>query len=162
MSGNIGYVKTGISRVAVVADTHGRFPESLKALLRGADEIWHLGDFCDAACLQAFRSLGPPLYAVMGNNDYGLDLPQSLRLLRHGRTFVLTHILPQFPSGADFFLHGHTHVPSDERRMGIRLLNPGTIGKPNKGAPPSWAWLEIPEEPGEIGWQLMKLEATPA
>jgi predicted phosphodiesterase len=43
----------------------------------------------------------------------------------------------------DFLLHGHTHVPRNERVGGCRILNPGSLGKANKGAPASWAWLEI-------------------
>lgn len=158
MAGHDQQVKNGILKVAVVADTHGCFPEALRPVWNTADEIWHLGDFSDSACLHAFQRLDPPLSAVLGNNDFGLDLPQSLRLTRKGRTFVLIHILPRMPSGADVFLHGHTHVPSDETRMGVRLLNPGTIGKPNKGAPPSWAWLEIPEPPAPIRWRIVPLE----
>ncbi|MCX7869905.1 MAG: metallophosphatase family protein, partial [Terrimicrobiaceae bacterium] len=66
MAANGGQVKAGVLRVAVVADTHGRFPETLREELNSADEIWHLGDFCDAACLEAFRRLDPPLRAVLG------------------------------------------------------------------------------------------------
>jgi predicted phosphodiesterase len=57
---------------------------------------------------------------------------------------------------ADFLLFGHTHVPRDEQVGDCRLLNPGTIGKPNKGSPPSWAWLEIIEN-GEVSWSLNSL-----
>ena len=38
-------------RIAVLADTHDRCPAGLPGRLRGADEIWHLGDVCDPATL---------------------------------------------------------------------------------------------------------------
>lgn len=150
-------VKAGVWRVAVVADTHGVFPAALAPTWAQADEIWHLGDFCDLSTLEKFRALGPPLAAVRGNNDYSLELPERLGLERAGLRFLLVHILPRAPSGADVFLHGHTHIPADERRGRLRLLNPGTIGKPNKGVPPAWAWLELGPAPGELRWHLQPL-----
>lgn len=143
-----------MTRIAVIADTHGRLPGSTLAELRKADEIWHLGDFCDLATLAAVRALGRPLEAVLGNNDFGLDLPGSLVLERGGKSFFLIHIPPRRAEGTAFLLHGHTHVPRDEMIGGTRFLNPGTIGKANKGAPPSFAWLTIPDE-GLISWETV-------
>jgi len=143
-------------RIAVIADTHGKLPSSIPGDLRQADEIWHLGDFCDLKTLDAVRGIGPPVQAVLGNNDYGLDLPASARLKRGGKTFYLIHIPPRKAGGADFLIHGHTHVPRDEMIGGTRFLNPGTIGKPNKGVPPSYAWLTIPPA-GMIAWEVVLL-----
>jgi putative phosphoesterase len=140
-------------RIAVIADTHGRLPAGAAERLRTADEIWHLGDFCDGATLEAVRSLGPPFYAVLGNNDWELDLPRTLHLERGGKTFRLIHIPPQRFGGADFLLHGHTHVPRDEKISGVRVLNPGSIGKADKGAPASWGWLTISDD-GAVTWEL--------
>ena len=58
------------------------------------------------------------------------------------------------PPGAQFALHGHTHVPRDEKTGKVRYLNPGTIGKPNHGAPPSFAWLEIGDD-GPPSWKIV-------
>lgn len=146
-------------KIAVIADTHGKLPLRVAEDIRTADEIWHLGDFCDAATLAAARRIGRPFYAVLGNNDFDLDLPKSLRLERGGRTFHLIHIPPP-PArigGADFLLHGHTHVPRDEQIGATRVLNPGTIGKPNKGVPPGYAWLDIDESTGAIDWRLVRI-----
>jgi predicted phosphodiesterase len=68
-------------------------------------------------------------------------------LERHGVTCRLIHIPPKPTKlgSCDILLHGHTHVPRDEMIAGVRVLNPGTIGKANKGAPPSYAWLELVE-----------------
>jgi len=144
--------------IAVIADTHGYLPTSVLPALRTADEIWHLGDFCDATTLQALIAIGRPFYGVLGNNDYALDLPEKITLERAGRSFLLIHIPPPFPGGVDFLLHGHTHVPRDESLDDTRMLNPGTIGKPNKGVPPSWAWLDIAED-GVVSWTIVPVAA---
>ena len=143
-------------RIAVIADTHGKLPHATLGDLRKADEIWHLGDFCDLAILGAVREIGPPVEAVLGNNDFGLDLPVSLSLDRCGRSFYLIHIPPRRAEGADVLLHGHTHVPRDEMVGGTRFLNPGTIGKANKGVPPSYAWLTVSPS-GAITWEVVLL-----
>lgn len=142
--------------IAVIADTHGRLPARAAEELKRADEIWHLGDFCDLATLEAVRALGRPFFGVLGNNDWGLDLPARLSLERGGRSFLLIHICPVRIGGAEYLLHGHTHVPRDEKINGTRVLNPGSIGKANKGAPASWGWLEV-SDAGEVTWGLERV-----
>jgi putative phosphoesterase len=144
-------------RIAVLSDTHDRYPPSLPGRLRGADEIWHLGDVCDPTVLGEFEQLGAPLRVVAGNCD-AHPWPLTLDLVRAGGRFHLVHIPPrQAPPGVQVMLHGHTHVPRDETDpLGVRWLNPGCITRPNRGAPASFAWLTI--EPGkEIQWQLVRL-----
>ena len=144
-------------KIAVLADTHGRLPEPVANAIREADEIWHLGDFADPTMVAALRRLGPPFVGVLGNCDAGIDLPETVRLERGGRSFLLIHIPPAKPSGADFLLHGHTHVPRDEMVNGVRVLNPGTIGKPNHGAPPSYAWLDVDAASGAVTWGVVRV-----
>ena len=150
---NTGTAQTAI-RIAVIADTHGSLPVEVAQAAKAADEVWHLGDFCNLAMLEEVRRIGPPVTAVLGNNDFGLDLPIHVMLERCGRTFRLIHIPPRQPQGVDFLLHGHTHVPRDEMEGTTRVLNPGTVGKANKGAPPSWAWLTIFPD-GSVTWELV-------
>lgn len=57
-------------RIAVISDTHDRFPGSLPGRLKAADEIWHLGDVCEPATLVEFQNLGRPLHVVLGNCDW--------------------------------------------------------------------------------------------
>lgn len=131
-------------RIAVISDTHDRFPPTLPERLRGADEIWHLGDVCAPATLVEFEQLGVPLRVVMGNCD-AHPWPLTLDLERGGARFHLVHIPPRaVPRGAQFILHGHTHVPRDETDpLGVRWLNPGCITRPNRGARASFAWLTV-------------------
>ena len=131
-------------RIAVLADTHNRLPLHVPHEIAGADEIWHLGDVTDGGVLDALRVLGRPLSVVRGNCDMNADWPWALDLEREGFHIRLVHIPPLMaPPGADLLLHGHTHVPRNERIGATRYLNPGSAGKPNHGAPTSYAWLEL-------------------
>ncbi len=143
-------------RIAVISDTHDKYPPTLPERLRGADEIWHLGDVCDPATLVEFEQLGPPLRVVVGNCD-SHPWPMSLELKREGVKFFLTHIPPvRAPRGCTAVLHGHTHVPRDETIGGVRWLNPGCITRPNRGAPASFAWLTVAG--GKIeAWEPVRL-----
>ena len=137
-------------RIAVLADTHDKFPATLPGRLKDADEIWHLGDVCEPETLAEFALLGKPLHVVRGNCDGHRAWPLELELVREGFKFYLTHIPPRdAPKGFAAILHGHTHVPRDELSAGARWLNPGCITRP-RGFPPSFAWLTL--EKGR-GWQ---------
>ena len=144
-------------RIAVISDTHNRYPPDLPQLLREADEIWHLGDVCEPETLVEFELLGRPLHVVMGNNDPDVGWPITFEPTRGGVKFHLTHIPPnRAPPGVQAVLHGHTHVPRDEVEGGVRWLNPGCISHPHRGAPPSFAWLSVAN--GRItGWDLVRL-----
>jgi hypothetical protein len=149
------------SLIAVIADTHDKLPEAMLADLSRANEIWHLGDVKDPAILGRLREIGVPVFVVRGNRDTGAageEWPMEVTLTRGGRTFRLIH-MPPAPGKlgeVDFLLHGHTHVPRDEVVAAVRVLNPGTVGKPNQGVRPGYAWLEVSAE-GEVEWRLVAL-----
>ena len=143
-------------RVFVLADTHNKLPPHLKAFAEGASEIWHLGDVCDPAILTEIETFGPPVTVVRGNCDGELSWPLVKDLNRNRVRVRLVHIPPSAPSGIDVVLHGHTHVPRNEVLGGVRFLNPGCVTRPNRGAPPSVAILEIAED-GALDWQLKPL-----
>ena len=143
-------------RIFVLADTHNRLPDSVRHIAKDADEIWHLGDVCAEAILDELRAIGPRVIVVRGNCDNNFDWPLVVNLVRGGLKVRLQHIPPDRPpDGVDVLLHGHTHVPRHERRDGVLFLNPGCVTRPNRGSPPSVAWLEI--RGGKIGWKLLPL-----
>jgi len=77
-------------------------------------------------------------------------------LTREELKFRLVHIPPEVPpENVDVVLHGHTHVPRNEKRRGVLFLNPGCVTRPNRGSPRSVAWLEIKN--GKIKWSLVEL-----
>ncbi len=141
-------------RIAVLSDTHDRLPPDIPPQLAEADEIWHLGDVCAPAILATLTAIGPPVRVVHGNCDYCPDWPLALEFELAGFRIYLTHIPPRrAPRGVDFVLHGHTHVPRNEQIGPTRFFNPGCITRPNRGAPASWAWLEL--HPGQApAWRL--------
>jgi uncharacterized protein len=143
-------------RVFVLADTHNRLPESVRAMAKNADEIWHLGDVCAEIILDELRAIGPPVIVVRGNCDSNVAWPLVLDLARGGLKFRLQHIPPDRPPGhVDVLLHGHTHVPRNEKHGLVLYLNPGCVTRPNRGSPPSVAWLKIVD--GRINWRLVPL-----
>ena len=142
--------------VFVLADTHNRLPESVIEMAKNADEIWHLGDVCAEVILDELQAIGPRVVVVRGNCDSNSDWPLVLDVVRGGLRFRLQHVPPdRLPADVDILLHGHTHVPRYERRGQILYLNPGCVTRPNRGSPPSVAWLEIADK--KINWKLVPL-----
>ncbi len=142
-------------RIAVLADSHNRLPAHVVEAVGTADEIWHLGDVTSEAIIVTLEKLGPPVRVVRGNCDSCLDWPLTLDFKLAGRCFHLEHIPTRHaPAGAEFFLHGHTHIPRDEMDGSVRYLNPGSVGRANKGAPASYAWLTL-EDDGLAAWKIV-------
>ncbi len=153
---NLNQLREEMQRIFVLADTHNRLPERVKEIARGADEIWHLGDVCTETIIDELRAVRPRITVVRGNCDSNLDWPLVVDLERSGLNFRLQHVPPdQTPNDVDVVLHGHTHVPRNERRGSILFLNPGCVTRANQGAPPSVAWLEIAD--GKMNWKLVPL-----
>lgn len=147
-----------MKRIAVISDTHDRYPVGLLARLHVADEIWHLGDVCESETLHAFQQLGRPMLVVLGNNETHNLWPLEIQLEREGFHFYLTHIPPRkIPARTQVVLHGHTHRPRDETdERGVRWLNPGCITAPRDGCASSFAWLELTRgQP--LGWRVEAL-----
>jgi putative phosphoesterase len=147
----------GLLQIFVLADTHDKLPAKIEPMAASADEIWHLGDVCDPGILQAIETFGPPVTIVRGNCDGQPDWPLVVDLKRNRIRFRLVHIPPDHvPDGIDVVLHGHTHVPRDERVAGVRFLNPGCVTRPNRGAAPSVGILEMAAD-GKMTWRLERL-----
>ena len=143
-------------RIFVIADTHNKLPQKIIDLARDADEIWHLGDVCAEIILDELRATGPPVTIVRGNCDSNSEWPLVVDLTRDGLKFRLQHIPPESPpDDVDVVLHGHTHLPRNEKRRGVLFLNPGCVTRPNQGSPASVAWLEIVD--GKVKWRLVPL-----
>ena len=142
-------------RIFVLADTHNRLPENVREMAKDADEIWHLGDVCAETILDELRAIGAAVIVVRGNCDSNFEWP-LVELARGGLKFRPQHVPPDRPpDDVDVLLHGHTHVPRNERCSRVVFLNPGCVTRPNRGAPPSVAWLEIAD--GKISWKLVPL-----
>jgi len=145
-----------ILRILVLADTHNKLPKKILDLARDADQIWHLGDVCEPTILDDLRAIGPRVTVVRGNCDWNSEWPLVVDLKRDGLKFRLQHIPPDVPpDDVDVVLHGHTHVPRNEKRGGVLFLNPGCVTRPSRGSSASIAWLEVRD--GKAHWRLVPL-----
>ncbi|MBF0486248.1 MAG: metallophosphoesterase family protein [Candidatus Omnitrophica bacterium] len=57
------------------------------------------------------------------------NVPQEIRIDCEGFKFFLIHQEPLKPKKADVVLCGHTHVFKDKKKAGVRVINPGSIGR---------------------------------
>lgn len=130
--------------MSIISDTHlphhgRRLSDEIVARLRRADAIVHGGDITDREALDELRAVGPPVHAVLGNNDDALQglLPERLTV-RFGSVRVgvvhdagaragrLERMRRRFP-GHDAVIFGHSHVPLHERADdGFQIFNPGS------------------------------------
>ncbi|MCF2670781.1 MAG: YfcE family phosphodiesterase [Clostridiales bacterium] len=144
-------------KALVFSDSHGRTIDMYDAIERECpDAVFHLGDCYEDACdlRRSYPSL--PVYAVLGNNDWGQDAPTQAVVRvggvsvyfahghREGATFASPGRLPQHAAekGCTLALYGHTHVVYHERHGAVEVLNPGSISLPRSG-PASYARLTI-------------------
>jgi uncharacterized protein len=141
-------------RLLVISDSHGNYPQVLKAheLAGPVDHIIHLGDGADDALLLE-QLLEVPIFQVGGNCDMDYRLPQELTLdlgacrlfLTHGNRHMVKSGLRQLIDkgmevGATVTLYGHTHRPAVHRESGMLLVNPGAL---KQGLPGSYAILTV-------------------
>ncbi len=145
--------------IGIIADTHDRWNPRIAELFGQVDEIWHLGDVCHEPILDQLRAINRKLTVVLGNNDFALDLPVSLDLVRGEERFHLIHILPRRMPPSDWVLFGHTHRPADENHRGVHLFNPGSAGRANKGAPLSVGFLTR-EKGGKFRAKIVPLQSS--
>ncbi len=133
-------------RIGVVSDTHGSLSTAIKLIreMGELDLLLHAGDYYrDAAALA--REFNLPVRAVVGNCDLAakgpveeyIELAGWRILLCHGHRYrVKIGLLPLFylaqEMGADLVVFGHTHRAEEFTRGGIKFLNPGTAGVPNR------------------------------
>jgi putative phosphoesterase len=143
MSGSAGEL------LGIMSDSHGRFARVRRAVQLfdrlGVAEIIHCGDVGGMEVLDEL--VGRRCRFVWGNTDVsdqgigaylstvGLPEPGPAPLaVESGRKRILVFHghEPTFRSAiatqaADYVLHGHTHVPRDERIGGVRVINPGAL-----------------------------------
>lgn len=129
-------------RAVVLADTHLRdgggrdLPAPAWRELERADVILHAGDVTGTELLAALRKTAT-VHAVLGNNDHGIVLPETVVVELAGVRVAMIHdsgpragregrLRRRFPD-AQLVVFGHSHIPWDAEGLdGQRLLNPGS------------------------------------
>ena len=134
-------------RLAVCSDGHGVWESAAGRLAaEKVDGVVYLGDRVSDGENVA-RILGVPLWCVRGNCDlsYTYDServiePEGVRiLLCHGDRHQVKSGLWRLSYRAEelgcrVVLFGHTHIWCDVEDHGVRLCNPGSMGKARDGA----------------------------
>jgi uncharacterized protein len=135
-----------VTTLGVISDTHlprgeRRLPDSCVARLRAADLILHAGDLVSVAFLEELRALGPPVHAVLGNQDeaaLAALLPERTIVTVDGVRIGMIHDagpaqgrlrrMRKAFGDCDAVVFGHSHIPlhetSDDGRF--QLFNPGS------------------------------------
>lgn len=129
-------VDLDVTRIGVIADTHGLLRPEVLAVFANVDHIVHAGDVGGGDVIDSLRAIAPVTF-VDGNNDDsdGFDI---VRFTIGGVRILLTHILPRpheprpevreaLPA-VDVVIFGHSHLPHNEVVGGVRFFNPASAG----------------------------------
>src|SRR5437773_11204246 len=78
-------------KIGVLSDTHGHFDPKIPKLFAGVDHILHGGDI-GLPWLSLELEQIAPVTAVLGNNDAGLDIKETIVVEVGDRNFMTHHI----------------------------------------------------------------------
>jgi putative phosphoesterase len=134
-----------LKKIALLSDTHGYLDPRIFEYFAECDEIWHAGDFGNAAVSESLSSF-KPLRGVYGNVD-GQDVRkfhnETNAFVCEGVNVLMLHI-GGYPGrysamareyikikDPDLFICGHSHilkVMRDPYRPKLLHINPGAAG----------------------------------
>lgn len=137
--------------LGILSDSHGQADRTHRAIealqAAGATRFIHCGDVETEQVLDQLAALDA--HVVFGNcdpartlgryaRDIGLRVHHPMgRMEADGHSLAFTHgddpdlMQAAVDEGAHFLLHGHTHVRSDSRLGGTRVINPGALHRAN-------------------------------
>jgi hypothetical protein len=152
-------------KVGLISDTHGHLDPAIATLFRGVEHILHAGDIGPLSVLLEIEDIAP-VTAVLGNNDFGLDLEVTKQVELAGRRILVHHILdPSNPppgfrarlarTPCDAVVFGHSHRAASLTIGGTLYVNPGYAGRPRFGQPRSVAILHC--EPAGLRPEFLTL-----
>lgn len=156
-----------MSRVLILADTHGIIDSRIAVLAHNCDIAVHAGDVGNASVIDALRAGGARVIAVRGNNDVPskwprddrrvldalkdtaeIELPGGLLIATHGDRYTPTkrhaRLRAEFP-GAHAVVYGHSHRLAIDDAISPWILNPGAAGRARTYGGPSCLMLEANE-----------------
>lgn len=133
-----------MKRIGLISDTHSYLDEKVFEHFKDVDEIWHGGDFGNAAIADALKAF-KPLRGVYGNID-GYDIssefPEELIFMCEDVKVFIKHIggYPgRYAPGVkniiakekpQLFISGHSHILKIQYDAALQCLhiNPGAAG----------------------------------
>lgn len=148
-------------RIGVLSDTHmtgyqPEFAEKLRRHFAGVDMILHAGDLTSILVLDALEA--PEVLAVRGNMDgpeAAANLPTKRVITAGAFKIGLIHgwgsprglagrVAREFEE-VDAVVFGHSHRPTNLKKDGILLFNPGSVTKGFRGSGTA-GMLEVDQE----------------
>lgn len=140
-------------RIGILSDTHDKLARTIAAveLLQAerVEALFHCGDLMGPEIVYACAVL--PFYFVFGNNE---DDFSSLRRAAKdvkatclewgggvelaGKRIAITHghltrdLRPLEANEPNYLFYGHSHIAADDRRDGIRRINPGALHRADR------------------------------
>ncbi len=155
--------------ISVLADTHipkraKDLPSAAYELIEKSDAIIHAGDILTSDFLAKLSRM-VPVYAVLGNNDIGVTLPEILEMELDGINIAVIHdsgpktgrrnrMKKRFPN-ARIVIYGHSHIPESFDQDGLLLFNPGSPTDRRRQPEHTMGLLKIAE--GDFVATLVKL-----
>lgn len=140
----------------MISDTHSRrLQDVVVDELARADVILHAGDVTDQSVLDDLQQFAP-VYAVRGNNDVTLDLPDTRQFDVAGVRVAMIHdsgartgrerrMKKLFPD-AHVVIFGHSHIPwNTEGVDGQLLFNPGSPTQRRRQPVATYGVLDVSE-----------------
>ena len=150
--------------VGIVSDIHSNLSIEAERALAPCDLILCAGDVERPSILMELDAIAPTV-AVLGNCDTslrGMDIPFTASPRIGGVRFFMTHRPEDIGTPAEdvqVVVHGHTHIPREERIGNVLYLNPGSPSKPRGGSRKSIARISI--EVGKVsGVEFVALEGV--
>jgi uncharacterized protein len=133
-----------MTRIGLISDTHGWLDETVFRHFENCDEIWHAGDFGNAAIADRLAQQ-KPLRGVYGNidgSDIRLHFPEQLLFTCEGVKVMMRHIggaPPRYNPATvkelllhrpKLFISGHSHILKVmyDEKIGCLHMNPGAAG----------------------------------
>lgn len=134
-----------MTRIGLISDTHSHLDDAVFKHFENCDEIWHAGDFGNAAVAEKLAAF-KPLKGVYGNID-GYDIrsvyPELLRWKCEEIEVLMCHIggypgkyapivKTEMKSGPPkLFISGHSHILKIiyDKQYDCLHINPGAAGR---------------------------------
>src|SRR5688572_18790948 len=134
-----------MKNIGLILDKHGYFNENIWNYFTDCDEVWHAGDFGNAAIANALKEK-KPMRGVFGNID-GIDIrteyPEQLVFLCEEVKVMIRHIggaPPRYNPDTmkqllhhrpQLFISGHSHILKVmyDEKLDCLHMNPGAAGK---------------------------------
>lgn len=138
-----------MTKIGIISDTHDNYMGTKKAVeifrKKGVEFVIHLGDLISPPMLKCFEGIN--LKLCLGNNEgelfFLMDKLKEIDAELHryvcefevdGKKFAAYHGSSSAINDAlvkcgkyDYVLVGHVHKIKDERKGGVRIINPGTL-----------------------------------